>query len=155
MITKNMNLWCHFQVTDCIEAPASKHKKANNVFILVSEEKGMFENGKCYLSAETLTEMRAWIQDMRTVIFKETPTKHHRYIKNQPHKALIQMNDSYNPDCHLTYSYSEDEEDEMYCPELSQRSFPRSPSSSRSVLLPMPSPSKSSCSAPSRGSWSR
>lgn len=115
----------------------SEHKKANNVFILVSDEKGMFENGNCYLSAETLTEMRAWIQDIRAVIFKEIPHEHNNQLgsKSPSHKALRQMNDLYNADGHLTYSYSEDEEDEMYSSALSQRSIPRSTSSSRSPSL--------------------
>ena len=45
------------------------------------------------------------------------------------------MDEFYNPDGHLTYSYSEDEEDEMYSPGHSPRSLPRSTSSSRSPSL--------------------
>ena len=56
------------QVTACVEAPVSEQRKANNVFILTSDQKHVLDGNKCYLSAETLSEMRAWILDIRAVL---------------------------------------------------------------------------------------
>eukprot|EP00090_Calanus_glacialis_P000833 TRINITY_DN10589_c0_g1_i1.p1 TRINITY_DN10589_c0_g1~~TRINITY_DN10589_c0_g1_i1.p1 ORF type:complete len:574 (-),score=101.45 TRINITY_DN10589_c0_g1_i1:167-1888(-) len=55
---------------DCVEAPLSDNKKANNVFFLVAEERGFFDQGRYYLSAETLSEMKSWVSAIRTVLEK-------------------------------------------------------------------------------------
>jgi len=53
---------------DCVEAPLSDQKKANNVFFLVAEERGFFDQGRYYLSAETLSEMKGWVSDIRLAL---------------------------------------------------------------------------------------
>ena len=56
--------------TDCLEAPLSDQKKANNVFFLLSEERGYFDKGRYYLSAETLSEMKSWVTELKGAIVK-------------------------------------------------------------------------------------
>ena len=58
------------QFTDCLEAPLSDQKKANNVFFLLSEERGYFDKGRYYLSAETLSEMKSWVTELKGAIVK-------------------------------------------------------------------------------------
>lgn len=53
---------------DCVEAPLTDHKKATNVFILLAKERGLFEQGRYYLSAETLIDMKNWVSRIRAAI---------------------------------------------------------------------------------------
>jgi len=53
---------------DCVEAPLTDHKKATNVFILLAKERGLFEQGRYYLSAETLMDMKTWVSRIRAAI---------------------------------------------------------------------------------------
>jgi len=53
---------------DCVEAPLTDHKKATNVFLLLAAERGFFDQGRCYLSAETLIDMKDWVTRIRTVL---------------------------------------------------------------------------------------
>jgi len=53
-------------VSDCVEAPLTDHKKATNVFILIAKERGIFEQGRYYLSAETLIDMKTWVAKLKT-----------------------------------------------------------------------------------------
>jgi len=53
-------------VTDCVEAPLTDHKKATNVFILIAKERGIFEQGRYYLSAETLIDMKTWVAKLKS-----------------------------------------------------------------------------------------
>ena len=53
---------------DCVEAPLTDHKKATNVFLLLAAERGFFDQGRCYLSAETLIDMKDWVTRIRSVL---------------------------------------------------------------------------------------
>ena len=47
--------------------------RASNVFTLTSSGRDkMFPQGRCYLSAETLTEMRGWVGDIRRLLGSRT-----------------------------------------------------------------------------------
>ena len=51
-----------------MEAPLTDHKKATNVFLLLAAERGFFDQGRCYLSAETLIDMKDWVTRIRSVL---------------------------------------------------------------------------------------
>ena len=53
---------------DCVEAPLTDHKKATNVFLLLAAERGFFDQGRCYLSAETLIDMKDWVTRIRSAL---------------------------------------------------------------------------------------
>jgi hypothetical protein len=55
-------------VMDCVEAPLTDHKKATNVFILIAKQRGFFNQGRHYLSAETLYDMKDWVKHIKTVL---------------------------------------------------------------------------------------
>eukprot|EP00092_Neocalanus_flemingeri_P054474 GFUD01064149.1.p1 GENE.GFUD01064149.1~~GFUD01064149.1.p1 ORF type:complete len:542 (+),score=142.40 GFUD01064149.1:157-1782(+) len=55
-------------VIDCVEAPLTDHKKATNVFILIAKERGFFDQGRYYLSAETLFDMKDWVKRIKLVL---------------------------------------------------------------------------------------
>jgi len=60
---------------DCVEAPVTNHKKATNVFVLLARERGFFDQGRYYLSADTLSDMKDWVLRIQAVLNKET-TRH-------------------------------------------------------------------------------
>ena len=63
------------QVRDCVEAAPGEcgQLRASNVFTLTSSGRDkMFPQGRCYLSAETLTEMRGWVGDIRRLLGSRT-----------------------------------------------------------------------------------
>jgi hypothetical protein len=51
-----------------VEAPLTDHKKATNVFILIAKERGIFEQGRYYLSAETLIDMKTWVTRLKSAL---------------------------------------------------------------------------------------
>merc|ERR1712013_726391 len=55
-------------VMDCVEAPLTDHKKATNVFILIAKQRGFFNQGRHYLSAETLYDMKDWVKKIKIVL---------------------------------------------------------------------------------------
>eukprot|EP00090_Calanus_glacialis_P047010 TRINITY_DN9518_c0_g1_i5.p1 TRINITY_DN9518_c0_g1~~TRINITY_DN9518_c0_g1_i5.p1 ORF type:complete len:629 (-),score=132.62 TRINITY_DN9518_c0_g1_i5:17-1903(-) len=55
-------------VMDCVEAPLTDHKKATNVFILIAKQRGFFNQGRHYLSAETLFDMKDWVKQIKAVL---------------------------------------------------------------------------------------
>jgi len=55
-------------VMDCVEAPLTDHKKATNVFILIAKQRGFFNQGRHYLSAETLYDMKDWVKHIKAVL---------------------------------------------------------------------------------------
>jgi len=57
---------------DCVEAPVIDHKKATNVIVLLARERGFFDQGRYYLSADTLSEMKDWIVRIQAVLNKKT-----------------------------------------------------------------------------------
>ena len=132
------------QFTDCLEAPLSDQKKANNVFFLLSEERGYFDKGRYYLSAETLGEMKSWVAELKGAIvkareaaeggFKCEEENHYSHIKEtSPASQTEARGVKRSLGCpltgeveehNLTYSYSSSEEDDLSPP---PRLTPRSP----------------------------
>jgi len=55
-------------VMECVEAPLTDHKKATNVFILIAKQRGFFNQGRYYLSAETLFDMKDWVKRIKLVL---------------------------------------------------------------------------------------
>jgi len=60
---------------DCVEAPVTDHKKATNVFILLAKERGFFDQGRYYLSADTLSDMKDWIIRIKSFISNKVLTR--------------------------------------------------------------------------------
>ena len=137
------------QFTDCLEAPLSDQKKANNVFFLLSEERGYFDKGRYYLSAETLGEMKCWVTELKGAIVKarEAAEGGFKSPGDENHYSSIRETSPTSPrslqteargvkrslncpltgemeDHNLTYSYSSSEEDDLSPP---ARLTPRSP----------------------------
>ena len=140
--------------TDCLEAPLSDQKKANNVFFLLSEERGYFDKGRYYLSAETLGEMKSWVAELKAAIvkareaaeggFKPDDESHYSSIREtsptspaspapRPNLQTEARGVKRSLNCpltgeleehNLTYSYSSSEEDDLSPP---ARLTPRSP----------------------------
>ena len=139
------------QFTDCLEAPLSDQKKANNVFFLLSEERGYFDKGRYYLSAETLSEMKSWVTELKGAIVKardaseggfkteenvyssvrESPVQTRPVLARGVKRSLQCPLTADLEDHNLTYSYSSSEDEEPAPP---VRMSPRSPRSAQSSL---------------------
>ena len=139
------------QFTDCLEAPLSDQKKANNVFFLLSEERGYFDKGRYYLSAETLGEMKCWVTELKGAIVKARQAAEGGFKpegESEAHYSSIRETSPASPpslqteargvkrslncpltgeleDHNLTYSYSSSEEDDLSPP--ARVLTPRSP----------------------------
>jgi len=74
-------------VMDCVEAPLTDHKKATNVFILIAKQRGFFNQGRHYLSAETLFDMKDWVKQIKTVL--TNLLEPNRTLLNPPKVASI------------------------------------------------------------------
>ena len=97
-------------VMDCVEAPLTDHKKATNVFILIAKQRGFFNQvkplktlktlkfatelsqGRHYLSAETLYDMKDWVKHIKAVLTNlaepnRTSANTHRVASIQEHQS--------------------------------------------------------------------
>ena len=83
---------------DCVEAPLTDHKKATNVFLLLAAERGFFDQvseqllapssdyldqGRCYLSAETLIDMKDWVTRIKEVLERGSAEEQHRSLPGE------------------------------------------------------------------------
>jgi len=83
---------------DCVEAPVTDHKKATNVFILLARERGIFDQGRYYLSADTLSDMKDWIVRIKSFIGKREMATHQKKnseSQNSAWKETLNLDNTY------------------------------------------------------------
>ena len=139
MVTGVVNL---AQVVECVEAGQEDMKRTRSTNVFILRLSGGQHPEMVYFSAETLTEMKAWMMDIQMAIDRNNSSSIYSIIPEVLPKSINTPSNfrgsggssgvlglDEDGDHNLTYSYSSDEDDV----DDNQRHVSRSPRTPRSV----------------------